>query len=78
MATINFQLHGSGKAPGGKAGVSTITGINTSGISGWNFDRVIVISASLSATLKVPAGAYEHVGADASGNWTYAPADRNR
>jgi hypothetical protein len=77
MATVNFESRGGHKTGNGKGGDSVQTGVDTTPIAGFNNDRVIIVTAALSQTLKVPPGAYERVSQDASGNWTYAPANRN-
>jgi hypothetical protein len=75
MASVNFESRSPRGAKGGPS--SSNTGVNTTGIPGWNFDRVVFVTPALATILKVPTGEYEHVGEDASGNWTYALCTRN-
>jgi hypothetical protein len=76
VASINFEVHG---GRGGQKGgpPQSVTGIDTTTIPQWETNqRVINVTPVLSNILKVPTGQYEHVSTDASGNWTYAPANR--
>lgn len=78
--TVNIESHGPGAAAktGSKAGaVVTTTGITSSSITGYTQgDRILRVTPALSSTLGLPAGLYERVGTDGSGNPTYAPYDR--
>lgn len=75
MPTINFDLRGS--VDDGATPDNLISGIDIATLTGVNqFDRLIIVTPAMS-TSGVPPGAYEHVAQDSSGNWTYAPANRN-
>lgn len=76
MPNLNFEVHGS-RAVGKGSTPATITGVNSSAISGYANDRVVIVTPAMATTMGVPAGPYERVGFDASGNITYAPANRN-
>jgi hypothetical protein len=76
VPTINFDLRGSvDDGPTPDLLVSGVDLVNLPGVS--QFDRLIILTPAMVAATGIPAGAYEHVGEDSSGNWTYAPARRN-
>jgi hypothetical protein len=78
MPLVNFDLRASADADGGVSPDDLISGIDIVNLAGVNqFDRLIEVTAAMGATANVPPGTYEHVSTDASGNWTYAPSNRN-
>lgn len=79
MSTINVEVHGADRsAAKGKSGSPvTTTGVNVASITGYTLnDRILRVTPALSSTLGLPAGVYERVGQDSSGNPTYAPYNR--